>query len=392
MANGDFTDYLDSQFYGGGSNQPSSGSGPSISTPGGLGSEATTNQAIPNVPAPGNDSNQIQGWYSKFLGRNASDAEIQSHLQNPGGLGAVQNLIANSPEADAYAKANGQGPYATPPPGNQPPAAPPPATGTNNGGFADPAYQSLMDLVNKRLGQLQTPQSFPQLDTLMSQLQGNQAVAKQRAQTFADQLGTRVGQLQQPLLSDANVVQQRALASNATLGQRDALLARSRADLAARGIDPNTSGLAFDRENQIGRNYSDAQANIDARLQQGNIATDENRRNLATNLQGLATQALQGGDLTALNNQSEMAQLENKLFNINQGQANQTLSVGQIPVDLTNQGFNNSLAAANSSQNPLTALLSLAGLGNSQQGLQQAGQNSNMSALAWLMQTLFKSN
>jgi hypothetical protein len=60
-------------------------------------------QNAPDTPAPGNDANQIQGWYSQFLGRNATDAEIQSHLGNPGGLSAVQNLIANSPEAQAYA-------------------------------------------------------------------------------------------------------------------------------------------------------------------------------------------------------------------------------------------------------------------------------------------------
>lgn len=442
----DFNDYLSSQFYGGGDPQPNNsassflptdptsdrslqitkpggeivpvgggnplgghqiytaqaadqpdingggdGGGGGSSTPTAPSSTPYDPMAAGNQPssvgvgAPGNATDLIKSWYMQFLGRGASDAEVQSHMQNPGGLGAIQNVIANSPEAMAYAKSQG---FGQPNPGAPPPKQPP--AGTNNGGFADPAYQSLLDLVNKRLGQLQTPVSFPSLDAYMKQLADQQAVTKQRAQTFADQLGTRVGQLQQPLMTDANVVQQRALASNATLAQRDALLERSRADLAARGVDPRTSGLAFDRENQIGHNYSDAQANIDAKLQQGNIQTDEQRRNLATNLQGLAMQALQGGDLSALQNQSQMAELENSLFNLNENRANQTLAVGQIPVDLTNQGFSNSLAASNSMQNPLAAILQLASLGNSQQGLQQAGQNSNMSTLAWLMQMLFK--
>jgi hypothetical protein len=73
------------------------------------------------TPAPGNDANQIQGWYNQYLGRGATDAEIQSHLGNPGGLSEVMRLIANSPEADAYNKRNKTGDYA--------PGAPPPVPG-----------------------------------------------------------------------------------------------------------------------------------------------------------------------------------------------------------------------------------------------------------------------
>lgn len=261
-------------------------------------------------------------------------------------------------------------------------------TGTGGTGFADPAYQNLLDLVNQRLRGLQGPQSFPQLDQYMQMLTANEAAAKQRAQTFAGQLTTRVGQLQQPLMTDANVVQQHALASNDLIGQRDTALANARQNIATRGFAP-TSGLGIDQANQIAQNYGNQQAQIDARLQQGNIATDEQRRNQATQLQGLAQQALQGGDLTALQNQAQNTDLENQLFNIKNNLANQTLAVGQIPVDLTNQGFANSLNASNSAANPLSSILGLLALGNQQQGIQQSGQNSNASGLGWILQQMF---
>lgn len=61
------------------------------------------NPSTAGVGSPGNDANQIQGWASQFLGRTFNDADLQAHLQNPGGLAAVQNLIANSPEAQTFA-------------------------------------------------------------------------------------------------------------------------------------------------------------------------------------------------------------------------------------------------------------------------------------------------
>ncbi len=59
----------------------------------------------PTAPAgPGlqGQQSQIQEWYQKYLGRSASQDEINTHLGNPGGLGAVQKVIQGSPEAAAY--------------------------------------------------------------------------------------------------------------------------------------------------------------------------------------------------------------------------------------------------------------------------------------------------
>lgn len=258
-----------------------------------------------------------------------------------------------------------------------------PGSGT---GFADPAYQQLADMVQQRLNSLSQPVQFPDLSSYMSMLQQEQTAAKQRAQTFADQLTTRIGQLQQPLLTTANVANQRALASNNLLASKDTALANARANVAARGFDPNTSGIALDQANQIGQQYTNAQSNIDAQLQEAAIAQDEQRRNQATQLQGLVQSALQGGDVTALQSAATMSDLENQLFNIDQNRQREALSTAQIPVDLTNQGFSNALNASNSTTNPLGMMLALASLGNQQQGLQQTASNSNMSALAWLIQ------
>jgi hypothetical protein len=262
-------------------------------------------------------------------------------------------------------------------------------TGGPATGFADPAYQQLLSLAQQRITQLGQPQSFPQLDSYMAMLQQNETAAKARAQTFADQLSGRVSQLQQPLLSQGQVAQQQALASNNLLAQRDAALQNQQQQRYASGFAP-TSGLIAGDQRSINQNYTNAQAQINAQLQQGNIATDEQRRNEATTLQGLAQQALQGGDTTALQSQAQVADLENQLYNIGNQQATQQLATAQIPVDLTNQGFanaNTAASAANAS-NPLQAILQLLQLGNQQQTTQQAGQTSNANGLAWLLQQM----
>lgn len=264
----------------------------------------------------------------------------------------------------------------------------PEGAGLGAQGFADPAYQGLMDLVTKRLAALNQPQSFPQMDQLMAMLQQNQAAARARAQTFATQLGGRVQQLQQPLLTDANVVNQRALASNNLLKARDSTIQNMKDRRYAAGFEP-TSGLIAGDERAANESYSNAQSNTDAQLQSMSIAQDENRRNQATTLQGLIQQALQGGDVTALSDQARQADLENQAFNIDQNRQREQLTVGNIPVDLTNMGFANANQVANSGGDPLSALLPILLAGNTQQGLQQNASNGNMSALTWLLQTLF---
>lgn len=66
-----------------------------------------------NEPAPGNDANQISGWFSSYTGRPPTPQDLTFWLTqaqvNAGGLSWVQNQIANSPEAMAYARSRGVG-------------------------------------------------------------------------------------------------------------------------------------------------------------------------------------------------------------------------------------------------------------------------------------------
>ena len=163
------------------------GQGNPVNTPGGGGlneaagapqaAAASTPAPAPldtsNVPAPGNDANQVQGWYSQFLGRNASPAELNQQLTAAplnGGLGTVQNVIANSPEAMAYAKANGFGqpnptaPAAAPAAASAGSAAP--AVSNGSSAFQLQIRQMLMDQLAKA-GQPVDPNS-PEIAATMS--------------------------------------------------------------------------------------------------------------------------------------------------------------------------------------------------------------------------------
>ncbi len=424
-------------------NQPSQG--PTADLPSGPPTTKGTSQQ------PSFSYNDINGLYNKYLGptRNASQDEYNNWVNGSYGatdLSGIENQIRNSGEARAWTASQGsggnpgnpgggdlmsriqqalQGAHSTDDPnywlqkissdpngagsawsywldrinrgdGSQtglPKFNDGPSGGGNNNpggpttGFADPAYQQLLQLAQARTAALGKSQSFPQLDQYIKMLTDNQATAKQRAQTFADQLGTRVGQLQQPLLTNANVVQQRSLASNNLLAQRDATLKNQAERRYASGFEP-TSGLLAGDQRSTNEAYTNAQAQIDAKLQAGNIAGDEARRNEATQLQGLMQQALAGGDVTALNSQATVADLENQKFNQDQQRQREQLSTAQLPVDLTNMGFANATNAANAGGNPLSALFSLISAAGNQQGVQQTGQNSNASMWGWLLQSL----
>ena len=265
-----------------------------------------------------------------------------------------------------------------------------PAPGQGSGtGFADPAYQALNALAQARIASLQKPQGFPQLDTLMQQLQAQQGVNKQRAADLASKWGSRVTELQQPLLTQPQVVQQRALAENNLLGSRDAALANARANQSARGFAP-TSGLADDAARQINENASNQQGQIEARLQQGNIGTDEARRNEATQLQGLITQALNGGDATALQQQAQVADLENQLYQTDQQRQTQQLATAQIPVDLTNTGFHNASSAISSPNGAFGSLMPLLQMAMTGQNNQFNQANSQASGLSQIIQQLLQ--
>lgn len=63
-----------------------------------------------NPTAGNNDSGAVKSYYWQFLGRDPTEQEVNSQLQGGAGdLNTIQNSIANSAEAQAYAKKNGFG-------------------------------------------------------------------------------------------------------------------------------------------------------------------------------------------------------------------------------------------------------------------------------------------
>lgn len=103
-------------------------------------------QVVPPGTLSASDKNQINGWTTANLGRNFSDADFAALNGQP--LGAIQNGIANSPEAIAYAKANSASPAAPPPPAAAAPA--PGSTWTPSapvGGLQDPQSSAFYDML-----------------------------------------------------------------------------------------------------------------------------------------------------------------------------------------------------------------------------------------------------
>lgn len=266
-------------------------------------------------------------------------------------------------------------------------------TGGQGGmGFADPAYQQLLDLANRRIGQLGQPTSFPQFDQYLAALNANQAQARQRAQDFAGQLTSRIGELQQPLLSGADSARIRAQYQNQTQAERDRALQSNADRLGNRGFAP-TSGLLEGSNRATNQAYDARTGNIDATLANQAIAADEQRRNMGTRLQQLAYQALQGGDLGALQSAASAADLENQRFGIDQARQREMLSTAGIPVELSNQGLQNALSTLGSGGSPNSALSGLfgaLGLAQQQQGLDTANTAGLFGGIGALLPTLLK--
>lgn len=329
----------------------------------------------------------INSAYQNLLGRsiNADQSgysEYYSHANDPN----YYANIAASPEAQAYA-ASKNNPTATTPPATPPPTDPSGTTGNNSpppapttptasspqGPYGDPAYNTELALALKRISDLSQPQSFPLLDQYTSMLQTQEQQAQQRAQTFADQMTTRIGQLNQPLLSDADSANIRAQAENNINAERDSALKTMRDQAYTSGFAP-TSGLIAGNERSIDEQYTNAKASVDSQLAENAISTDEARRNEATQLQGLVAQALEGGDVASLQAAASAADMENQAYNINQQRAREALTTSQVPVDLSNMGLVNAEGALGSTGSPASSLSSLMPL------LQMSNSNNNSNA------------
>jgi hypothetical protein len=62
--------------------------------------------------APVADASTIEGWYQQYLGRSANPTEVYYASGYPGGAVGLEQYIATSPEAQAYAKSQTSAPAA----------------------------------------------------------------------------------------------------------------------------------------------------------------------------------------------------------------------------------------------------------------------------------------
>lgn len=162
---------------------------------------------------PGNASNAIAGYYSSFLGRSAAASEISGWLNSGLSLGDIQNGIANSPEAAAYAKSHAA---QTPAPvqssgggggGSSAGASPTTAqtfASVNSSTLADnPFLDQIRALIQQRLQSVSTPvdPNAPEISASLSAAQDQNA---RQSKLERSQLAERLyGQGQGALNTDA---------------------------------------------------------------------------------------------------------------------------------------------------------------------------------------------
>lgn len=208
-----------------------------------------------------------------------------------------------------------------------------PAYGGSNP-FDDPATKQFIDLLNQRIGALNTPANNPDVAPLQ------------------DYLRKYFQQLQQPVYTD----QQRDLLNTQVLDpmerQRQARKQQALTQMAAHGMGPN-DGPTIDLMNQIDRQFDQSRTQT-----QGQIATNE----IGLGQQNQAKAASVGSDL---------ANLSQGIFNQQDQRENQAVSLAKTIPDLAQQRMSQAIQLlSGSTVNPASLL-------SSQQGFQQQGMNQN---------------
>jgi hypothetical protein len=240
-----------------------------IDTPGGTGSEATTQQATsPATPDASTfrlmgsnpiDAGSILGFYQKYLGRTPSQDEVYYASGHPGGASALESFIANSAEAQQATARKKVMPIPT----ITPNAAPSPTQTPYDGSQA-----LLLNAALQRLTQLQQPIDHSNEDL------------------FAKYALDRVGQLSGAPFTDTQnaslLTQHMAPLTQA----RDTAKQQAAVDLSRRGFTPE-SGVFQDRMKQIDLAYQRGVANVTNTLNVQGI--DQNTKNQQLQLQILSS-------------------------------------------------------------------------------------------------------
>lgn len=125
------------------------------------------------------------------------------------------------------------------------------------------------------------------------------AAARERAAALAKILRDRAAQLNQPAYTSGDEAVIRAKAFDQLERRRQETLKNGRESVYARGFAP-TSGLVQDTQNKTNQTFEGARTGIESNLLQSSLDENNRRKDQAVQLEQLATQALNGGDLSAI--------------------------------------------------------------------------------------------
>lgn len=205
------------------------------------------------------------------------------------------------------------------------------------------------------------------LEQLVSQFLGN---SRQRAQGLADTYRNRAKELRDtPAYSAQDEAALQAKAYDQLERRRQETLKNKREQVYARGFAP-TSGLVQGAEGDVNTAFEQARTGIASDILRAQLDETNRRKDAATQLEALATEALNGGDLAAI-------------------------QATGLPLQLMNTRQNSALNLYNASNgNSISSLLSLLlnSAGNNQQTNQQNSQNNaaGYGALLNLISGLFR--
>lgn len=253
--------------------------------------------------------------------------------------------------------------------------------------FNDPWAKTLEKLVNDYIAKLTGQPNRGSLDEYVRQLTEQGAKTKQRAEGFAGTLRNRATELNAPVYSGQEEAALRAKAFDQLERRRSETLKNNENSVYARGFEP-TSGIIQDAgptgAREINRDFEQARGGIESEMLLASIAETQRRKDQAVQLEQLATQALEGGDLQSLEFLAQIADIENSRNQDEFTRMMQSIGAAGIPLDLMSQRqqlANQTLGLGGSPGGGLNSILGLLGFNQQQQGINTARRNQTASGV-----------
>ncbi len=201
---------------------------------------------------------------------------------------------------------------------------------------------------------------------LESQVGSYSAAAKERAAALAKLYRERAASLNGPAYNSGDEANMRAQAFDQLERRRQETLKNDRENVYARGFAP-TSGLVRDATNQTNQSFEGIRTGIESNMLQAKFDETNRRKDQAMQLEALATEALNGGDLSAIQ------QLGLPLSLMNTRQQNATQLYG-----MSNAGNSSSIGH----------MLQLLQMGQNNQNQNNANGANNANGIGQLIATL----